>query len=212
MQIKFFSTTSHLFTNVNFESNKPICIFSGASVFLHMMRGLLDGQDDGTPIDTAKEQTFVSRVGFGLEGVEYELCGVLCDDQTFFMAVNTESGFSKSATKECISKLRALSSDAKNLFCLENKYVNNDHCLGESDYIIANFKKFLEIVKEETEKGDSRPIYVFNLFERIDESVDVMPTLDELASLGRQVFVSVTANYPTEKLAHNSVQIFEQNI
>ena len=105
-----------------------------------------------------------------------------------------------------------MSSDAKNHFCLENKYVSNDNCLGESDYRIANFKKFLEIVKEETAKGDSRPIYIFNLFERIDEAVDVTPFLDELASLGRQVFVSVTANYPTEKLTHDSVQIFEQNI
>ena len=128
------------------------------------------------------------------------------------MAVNTESGFSELDTKECISKLQELSSDEKNYYCLEHKYVDNDNCLGESDYQIANFKKFLEIAKEETEKGDNRPIYIFNFFERIDEAVDVSPFLDELASLGRQVFVSVTANYPSEKLTHKSVQIFKQSI
>ena len=212
MKIKSFATTSPLLSNVNFENKKPIYIFSGTSVFLHMMRCLLDGEDDGTPIDKTKEQTFVSRVNFELDDKKYELCGVLCDDQTFFVAVNTENGFSEMDTKECISKLRRLSSDAKNHFCLENKYVSNDNCLGESDYRIANFKNFLEIVKEETAKGDIRPIYIFNLFERIDEAVDVTPFLDELASFGRQVFISVTANYPTEKLTHDSVQIFEQNI
>ena len=212
MKIKSFATTSPLLSNVNFENKKPIYIFSGTSVFLHMMRCLLDGEDDETPIDNTKEQTFVSRVKFELEEKEYELCGVLCDDQTFFVAVNTENGFSEVDTKECISKLRKLSSDAKNHFCLENKYVNNDHCLSESDYRIANFKRFLESVKEETAKGDKRPIYIFNFFERIDEAVDVTPFLDELASFGRQVFVSVTENYPTEKLTHDAVQIFKQSI
>lgn len=210
MKIKSFATTSPLLSNVNFEDNKPISVFFGTSVFLHMMRCLLDGEDDGTPIDKTKEQTFVSRVNFELDDKKYELCGVLCDDQTFFVAVNTENGFSEMDTKECISKLRRLSNDAKNHFCLENKYVSNDHCLSESDYRIANFKRFLEAVKEETAKGDSRPIYIFNLFERINKAVDVTPFLDELSSFGRQVFISVTANYPTEKLTHDSVQIFKQ--
>ena len=115
-------------------------------------------------------------------------------------------------TTECVSKLRNLSSDAKNHYCLEHKYVSNDNCLSEGDYRIENFKKFLEIAKEETAKGDNRPIYIFNFFDRIDEAVDVMPFLDELASLGRQVFVSVTANYPSEKLTHTSVQFFKQSI
>lgn len=187
MKIKSFATTSPLFPDVVFANNKPICVVSGASVFLHMMRCLLDGEDDGTPIDSTKERTFVSRVNFELDDKSYELCGVLCDDQTFFMAVNTETGFSESDTKKCISKLRKLSSDAKNHYCLEHKYVDNDNCLSESDYRIGNFKRFLEIVKKETEKGDRSPIYIFNFFERIDEAVDIAPFLDALASLGRQV-------------------------
>ena len=83
MKIKSFATTSPLFPNVTFENNKSICVFFGASVFLHMMRCLLDGEDDGTPIDSTKEQIFVSSVNFALGDKEYGLCGVLCDDQTF---------------------------------------------------------------------------------------------------------------------------------
>ena len=164
MKIKSFVTTSPLFPNISFQDSKSICVFFGASIFLHMMRCLLDGEDDGTPIDSTKEQTFVSRVNFELDDKEYELCGVLCDDQTFFVAVNTENGFSEMDTRVCISKLRNLSSDEKNYYCLEHKYVSNDNCLSESDYKIANFKKFLKIAKEETEKGDNRPIYIFNFF------------------------------------------------
>ena len=211
MKINFFATSSPLFRSAIFEDSKPISVFCGTSIFLNLMRSLLDGEEE-TSIESTKGQIFIGRVNLKLEDKIYDLWGVLKKDQSFIVTAHREDGFSDARSKKCISKLRALSSDAKNLFCLENKYVNNDHCLSESDYIIANFKKFLEIVKEETEKGDSRPIYVFNLFERIDEAVDVTPFLDELASLGRQVFVSVTANYPTEKLAHNSVQIFEQNI
>lgn len=43
--------------------------------------------------------------------------------------------------------------------------------------------------------------------EIIDESVDISPYINKLASLGRQVFIAVCANYPVEKLKHNAVQI-----
>ena len=79
--------------------------------------------------------------------------------------------------------------DKRNCYNFHHKYLKNDNYLGESSFNIENFKKFIALVREETVKGDTRPIYVFNFFER-------------LASLGRQVFIGV-GNYPIERFENN---------
>ena len=195
MKIKSFYTTSPIFEG--FDADKPVCVFATPALFLHMMRCLLDGESDDTPIDETKERTFVSRVTFELDGEEIELCGVLCDDQSFFVAVKDGEHFSSERTQKVISKLRFMKRDERNSYSFFNKYVANENNLSECDYNIANFMRFIEIVREETVKGDSRPIYVFNFFERLDEATDIEPFIDLLASLGRQVFIGV-GNYPIE--------------
>ena len=88
--------------------------------------------------------------------------------------------------------------DESNSYNFFNKYVANENNLSECDYNIENFKRFIEIARVETEKGDIRPIYVFNFFERLDEATDIEPFIDLLVSLGRQVFIDV-GNYPIER-------------
>ena len=197
MKIKSFYTTSPIFEGGRFDADKPVCVFAAPAVFLHMMRCLLDGESDDTPIDETKERTFVSRVNFELDGEEIELCGILCDDQSFFVAVKDGEHFSAERTQTIVAKLRSMKRDESNSYNFFNKYVANENSLSECDYNIANFKRFIEIAREETEKGDTRPIYVFNFFERLDEATDIEPFIDLLASLGRQVFIGV-GNYPIE--------------
>ena len=198
MKIKSFYTTSPIFEGGRFDEGKPICVFAAPAVFLHMMRCLLDGESDDTPIDESKERTFVSRVNFEFDGEDIELCGVLCDDQSFFVAVKDGEHFSAERTQEVIVKLRSMKRDERNSYNFLNKYVANENYLSECDYNIENFKRFIEIAREETEKGDVRPIYVFNFFERLDEATDIAPFIDLLASLGRQVFIGI-GNYPIER-------------
>ena len=198
MKIKSFYTTSPIFEGGKFDNDKPVCVFAAPAVFLHMMRCLLDGESDDTPIDETKERTFVSRVNFELDGEEIELCGVLCDDQSFFVAVKDGERFSADRTQTVVAKLRSMKRDERNSYNFFNKYVANENNLSECDYNIANFKRFIEVAREETVKGDTRPIYVFNFFERLDEATDIEPFIDLLASLGRQVFIGV-GNYPIER-------------
>ena len=198
MKIKSFYTSSPLFEGGRFDDDKPVCAFAAPAVFLHMMRCLLDGESDDTPIDETKERTFVSRVNFELDGEEFELCGVLCDDQSFFVAVKDGEYFSVERTQKIIEKLRSMKRNEGNSYNFLNKYITNENNLSECDYNIENFKRFIEIAREETEKGDTRPIYVFNFFERLDEATDISPFIDLLASLGRQVFIGI-GNYPIER-------------
>ena len=200
MKIKSFYTTSPIFEGGRFDDDKPVCVFAAPAVFLHMMRCLLDGESDNTPIDETKERTFVSRVNFELDGEDIELCGVLCDDQSFFVAVKDGEYFSAERTQTIVAKLRSMKRDESNSYNFLNKYVANENNLSECDYNIANFKRFIEIAREETE--DTRPIYVFNFFERLDEATDIEPFIDLLASLGRQVFIGI-GNYPIERFENN---------
>ena len=202
MKIKSFYTTSPIFEGGRFDDDKPVCIFAAPAVFLHMMRCLLDGESDAPPIDETKDRTFVSRVTFELDGEEIELCGVLCDDQSFFVAVKDGEHFSAERTQKVIAKLRSMKRDESNSYSFLNKYIANESYLSECDYNIANFKRFIKFAREEALKGDSRPIYVFNFFERLDEATTIAPFVDLLASLGRQVFISV-GNYPIERFETN---------
>ena len=207
MKINSFYTTSPIFEGGGFDEGKPICVFAAPTVFLHMMRCLLDGESDDTPIDESKQRTFVSRVNFEFDGEDIELCGVLCDDQSFFVAVKDGKHFSAERTQEVIVKLRSMKRDERNSYNFFNKYVANENNLSECDYNIANFNRFIEIVKEETAKGDTRPIYIFNFFERLDESIDIMPFIDALVTLDRQVFVGVSNTYPIERFESDKVQL-----
>ena len=207
MKITSFYTTSPIFEGGRFNDDKPIYVFAAPAVFLHMMRCLLDGESDDTPIDETKERTFVSRVNFELDGEEIELCGILCADQSFFVAVKDGEHFSAERTLEVIAKLRYMKRDDRNSYNFFNKYVANENYLSECDYNIENFKRFIEIAREETEKGDVRPIYVFNFFERLDAATDIAPFIDLLGSLGRQVFVGVSNTYPFERLEYDQVQV-----
>ena len=207
MKIKSFYTTSPIFEGGRFDADKPVCVFAAPAVFLHMMRCLLDGESDDTPIDETKERTFVSRVNFELDGEEIELCGVLCDDQSFFVAVKDGEHFSAERTQTIVAKLRSMKRDDCNSYNFLNKYIANENNLSECDYNIENFKKFIEIAREETVKSDSRPSYVFNFFERLDEATDIAPFIDLLASLGRQVFIGI-GNYPIERFEkYTKVQV-----
>ena len=141
-------------------------------------------------------------MNFEIDGEEIELCGVLCADQSFFVDVKDGEHFSADRSPKVIAKLRSIKRDDRISYNFLNKYVANENYLSECDYNIENFKRFIEIAREETEKGDTCPIYVFNFFEHLDEVTDIAPFIDLLASLGRQVFVCV-GNYPIERFEKN---------
>ena len=110
------------------------------------------------------------------------------DTQDTFIVIRDDEHFSPERGKN----------DERNSYNFLNKYIANNANLSECDYNIANFKRFIEIVREETLKGDYRPIYVFNYFERLDEATDISPFIDLLVHLGREVFIDV-GSCPVER-------------
>ena len=49
MKIKSFYTTPPIFEGGRFDADKPVCVFATLTLFLHMMRCLLDGESDDIP-------------------------------------------------------------------------------------------------------------------------------------------------------------------
>ena len=89
--------------------------------------------------------------------------------------------------------------DERNCYRIQNRYFKDNRNLSECDYNLENFLCFLEIVKTETQKGDRRPIYVLDFFERLDEAFDITPFLEWLDSIERKVFIVVPSTYPVER-------------
>ena len=91
--------------------------------------------------------------------------------------------------------------DEKNCYSIHNRYFKNDRnlYLSECDYNLENFLSFLDVVKTETQKGDSRLIYICDFFERLDEAFDITPLLEWLDSIERKVFIVVPSTYPVER-------------
>lgn len=90
--------------------------------------------------------------------------------------------------------------DERNCYSIHNKYYKDDRNLSECNYNIENFNHFIKLAKTEALKGDSRPVFVFDFFERLNDAIDITPFLEELASLDRSVFICVPPSYPAERI------------
>lgn len=65
-----------------------------------------------------------------------------------------------------------------------------------------------EFAKKCDEDANS-PIFICDYFDRLDEAENITCILDQLSAFHSQVFISVCANYPIEKMKHSSVQVVE---
>lgn len=81
----------------------------------------------------------------------------------------------------------------------------NDMLLSEGDLMISLLEDFIERVKN---AEASVPVFIYGVFDRIDERVDVSPYFKALNETGNQIYVSVCKSYPTEKI-EDFIKIFK---
>jgi len=102
---------------------------------------------------------------------------------------------------------RYCSQDMRNVFC-GVKSLGGLIMAGESDRLQAKFEKFVTDCEALTNEGDERPILIYGLFERLCESVDIMPMIDSLKALGRQVIIAAPS-CSAERFAMDGVRVYE---
>ncbi len=194
----------------------PIMCFKGTNsdkymLFIEAMTGTYRG-DQATGIHIPHESIIHGCVE--IDKKEYDICYIYSADAEHTMGVNftkEKRFFSLPDTQEYEKKRRARNINTCHVFADEDMR-SSTSCLPMSEKVLLSFEKFLTTLNIDTNNGDSRPIFIYHFFDRIDESVDVSPYIDELARLGRQVFIAVCPNYPTQKLKHNKVQVINVEV
>lgn len=188
MNITRLTITSASTINIEFATTSPICVIRGrySDLALDLMRELIGdfgAQNDPNRVDDGR---FVIHANIEMDNKNYDVCYIrnadLMGDNR--LAVNFDPNsirFSGDDTREFVDKCNVRDVDNHNVLI---KTADVASC------------------------ADDRPIFIYDYFDRrLDEAIDIMPILDRLSYLGRQIFVAVCPNYPVEKLKHNAVQI-----
>ena len=214
MKIKSFSSSSPLFPRTVFSAEHPVIFLCSQHAFLmsNMMRSLIF---ESTPV--TKEQAcdegsvFESSVAFEFGGRDYTVASVLDSGGRFsvYTFVQTGKGVRLISPSRELEDILVQGAGG-NVFPDGHTPPMTSH-KGYSHRLIDSFCQFLEKQRELTEKGDVRPIFIYNFFDRIDLSFDTRPFIDELVCLDRQVFISVCGNYPEDRMRHERVQIVRIN-
>lgn len=177
--------TSATTFNFDFTSNAPICVLRGrySDLALDLMREVIGDYGAQNNPNRVDDGRFVIHADIEMDNKNYSVCYIRNAD---FMgdnriAANFEPnsfGFSEDDTREFVDK------------CNERDVDNHNVLIKTADISSCE---------------DDRPILIYDYFDRLDKAFDITPVFDELASLGRQVFISVCAGYP--EIKHEKVQM-----
>ena len=185
MKINNLQITSATNLNFDFTSTAPICVLRGrySDLALDLMRELIGDYGAQNDPDRVDDGRFVIHADIEMDNKDYSVCYICNAD---FMgdnrlAVNFETKsiqFSEDDTCEFVTK------------CSERDTYDTNVLIKTADISSCE---------------DDRPIFIYDYFDRLDEAIDITPVLNELASLGRQVFISVCSIYP--EIKHEKVQM-----
>ena len=187
MKINHFQITSAYAINLDFTATAPICVLRGrySDLALDLMRELIGDYGAQNDPDRVDDGRFVLHADIEMDSKNYNVCYIrnadfMGDNRLAVNFVPNSIRFSKDDTREFIDK------------CNERDTDNTNVLIKTADIFPAE---------------DDRPIFIYDYFDRLDEALDIAPVLDKLSSLGRQVFISVCAGYPCEKMSYEKVQI-----
>jgi hypothetical protein len=185
MKINHVSITSASSLDLDFASNNPICVFYGhySNLVLDLIREVIGDYGSIENPNRIDDGRFVVHADIEIDSKNYAACYIrnadFIGDNRLAVNFGPDSiRFSNDDTNEFVKKCNA-------------HHINATNILVKT----ANIES----------STDDRPIFIYEYFDRIDEAVDITPVLDRLASLGRQVFISVCSAYP--EIKHEKVQI-----
>lgn len=184
MKVNNLLITSASSLNIDLTVTAPVCVLRGrySELALDLIRELLGDYGAQNDPDRVDDGRFVIHAGIEMDNKNYNVCYIrnadfLGDNR---LAVNFESNsiaFSEDDTRDFAHK------------CNERGRDNSNVLINTADVILCD---------------DDRPIFIYDCFDRLDEAIDITPILERLASLGRQIFISVCPGYT--EINHEKVQ------
>ncbi len=113
--------------------------------------------------------------------------------------------FNREATIEFNTMRAQFAFNTSNIFKNEKKTVM-DEGLSDAQVSMINFREFVALLKNDTDKGDIRPIFISGFFEIIHSS-NTEEAINELKQLDRQVFIAVRNDVFPIKLEMNKIYL-----
>jgi hypothetical protein len=184
MRIKKLQITSSTL-GLELDVNKPICFLLGqySDLVLDLMRELIGDHNPQNDPNQFNNGHFVIHSDIDIDCKNYSLCYIrnadfMGDNRIAANFVPNSLEYSKDDTIEFIDKCKVRNTNLSNI--LYNSVVTSN-------------------------TTDDRPLFIYG-FEDKDE-VAIQTILNKFEKSGRQVFVSVSKNYPREQLNHSNVQV-----
>ena len=185
MKINNLQITSASALDFDLAITAPICILRGhySDLVLDLTRELIGDYGAQNDPDRVDDGRFVLHADIEMDSKNYNVCYIRNAD---FMGDN------RLAVNFVPNSIRFLEDDTREFVdkCNE-RYTDNTNVLIKTANIFYS--------------EDDRPIFIYSYFDRLDEAIDITLILDKLASLGRQVFISVCSGYP--EIKHEKVQM-----
>jgi len=223
MRINKFSPTPTV-SEYFFEKDKPICVFIGQDADMHLsLLGATVGNYDRLDIaNRAKDPFYIIHTDVEVGDKQYNVCYIYDRDEDHIVGANFKGNtINDEALRDCRDEtieynetVMDKNTSKYGTFSIVGgsfKNKSSKEIAGESQITSTIFDAFIDKINKQTSNESDFPLFIYDLFERVDEAVDVKLWLDRLATLGRQVFISVGESYPTEKLIHPGVQIIKAN-
>ncbi len=214
MKIKNLQISSLATLDLELDITTPICILRGlySDLALDLIRELIGDYNAIYDPDQFDDGHFVIHSDVEIDGKNYAACYIrnadfMGDNRLAVNFVPNSIEFSKDDTLEFIEKRKNRNVDSSNVFD-RSKYNFNVENLPECDKLFTKFKRFVDELKQATANGDDRPIFIYDLIERLDASTDMTPILNELSALHRQVFISFCNSESAWKVEHEHIQMF----
>ena len=205
MKITYLQITSPSL-DLECRPQKPIVILCGhhSDLALDLVKKLTNShpQHLAAGIDGGQ---FVLHADVEMDGKSYTVCYVGNKDFVGDGCIAVNFGhnsldYSLEDTHEFIRKREERCRDDDNIF--DKRRYRTKLLLSEGEQLILALEDFCIRLS----RDDDRPIFICGLFDRIDEARDITSYLDTLASLDRQVFVSLSSCH-VEGLSHSAIQI-----
>lgn len=207
MKIKGLSTETGIFMPLTFPSDTSLIIICGrnSDTVLDLLRmPLCDPYCNASALSHSAVYAEVEA-----EGICYDVCCIPCADGEggYVTGVGYEPGGLaevKQKNEEYASLLSSLRSDNANVFDQSLVGRENVELLSESDRVLRKLYRFIKASRAAAEDGDTRPLFVYGAFDRIDEAKSRASIASELLSVGCQVFVSALSPFSVGELLHDA--------
>lgn len=185
MRIKKLQISPDVLDEHAIPTDKNLCCIVGRNSFeiLDTVRLLLGESMPKKAIDGLAVYANVE-----IDRKDFSVCCIFCEGyvKTAVNFVPYTTSFSLDDTKDYVIKTKARNKDGGNVLDAHTT-LNNDLYLSESDSLMHLIDEF---VLKNRQSDDDRPLFIYGIFERLDNAADVSSLLHKLNSLNRQIFIA----------------------